>query len=101
MSEQLPELFVEILDAARAGKLDPAEDAAEEAEAVERGLWERFGAECAMLVLDSTGFTRTTRERGVVYFLSLFLRMREIVGPIFERNSCLAWRSRADNLFAE
>ncbi|MHC4202377.1 MAG: nucleotidyl cyclase domain-containing protein, partial [Planctomycetota bacterium] len=70
-------------------------------EEAEADLWERFGTECAVLVLDSTGFVRATRARGIVHFLDLFLRMREVVTPVLERHRCLAWRSSADNLFAE
>ncbi len=91
MPERLPQLFRAIMRAGRAGKIEETEAA----------LWERFGIECAVLVLDSTGFVRATRARGIVHFLNLFLRMRETVTPIFERNRCLAWRSDADNLFAE
>ena len=91
MPERLPQLFRAIMRAGRAGKLEEAEAA----------LWERFGIECAVMVLDSTGFVRATRARGIVHFLNLFLRMREVVTPIFERHRCLAWRSGADNLFAE
>ncbi len=93
MAEKLPPLFRSIMRARRAGKVDEA--------GAEARLWERFGTECAVLVLDSTGFSRTTRSRGIVYYLDLFLRMREIVGAVFERHRSLAWRSGADNLFAE
>ncbi len=91
MPERLPQLLRAIMRAGRAGKLEEAE----------ARLWKRFGTECATLVLDSTGFARTTHARGIVYFLDLFLKMREIVGPLFERHRCRAWRSGADNLFAE
>jgi len=91
MPERLPQLFRAIMRAGRAGKL----------EETEARLWERFGTECAVLVLDSTGFVRATRARGIVHFLDLFLRMRETVTPIFERHRCLAWRSSADNIFSE
>ncbi len=87
MPERLPQLFRAIMRAGRAGKIEEAE----------AGLWERFGTECAVLVLDSTGFVRATRARGIVHFLDLFLRMRETVTPILERHRCLAWRSSADN----
>jgi len=92
MAEKLPALFREIGRARRAGG-DPA--------AFEARLWRRYGVTCAMLVLDSTGFTRSTRARGIVHFLSNFLHMREVVGPAFEAHRCLSWRSAADNLFAE
>ncbi len=91
MPERLPQLFRAIMRAGRAGKIEETEAA----------LWERFGIECAVLVLDSTGFVRATRARGIVHFLDLFLRMREVVAAVFESHRCLAWRSGADNLFAE
>jgi class 3 adenylate cyclase len=92
MAEKLPALFREIEQSRRAGR-DPAD--------LEKRLWKRHGVTCAMLVLDSTGFTRTTREKGIVHFLSIFLHMRSVVGPVFEAHRCLSWRSAADNLFAE
>jgi hypothetical protein len=93
--ERLPRLFHAIIRASRAERLTEAGGEAEEA------IWKRFGTECAMLVLDSTGFARTTRARGIICYLDPFLKMREIVGPVFERHRSLAWRSGADNLFAE
>jgi class 3 adenylate cyclase len=89
--EKLPALFRAIAAAGRKGGIEKAQAA----------LWKRFGTTCSMLVLDSTGFTRTSRTRGIVYFLDKFLGMREIVGPVFESHKCIAWRSAADNLFAE
>jgi class 3 adenylate cyclase len=91
MAEKLPQLFREIL------KIRDTEDV----QRSEERLWKKYGSTCAVLVLDSTGFTRTARARGIVYFLHVFLRMRQIVGPLLERYKCLAWRSEADNLFAE
>ncbi len=92
MRERLPELFRAINRARRSGR--DLKDA-------EARLWEKHGTTCAVLVLDSTGFTRATRARGIVQFLATFLHMRERVGPIFEARGCLSWRSAADNLFAE
>lgn len=86
-----PGLFDAIADAGSRGELTAAEGP----------LWQRFGAVCAPLILDSTGFTRISREQGVIHYLHLFLRMRSIVSPIFEKHECLAWRTVADNLFAE
>jgi hypothetical protein len=70
-------------------------------EAVERRVWERHGTTCAMFALDSSGMTRVSHERGIVHFLSQYMRMRDLAVEILERNGCLAWRGFADNLFAE
>ena len=50
MSERLPQLFRAIMRASRAGRLTEAGG--------EEALLERFGTECAMLVLDSTGIAQ-------------------------------------------
>ncbi len=69
--------------------------------APEQRIWDRFGQTCAVLVLDSTGFSRTTQQRGIVYFLSLVAKMREIGGRIFSGCGATGFRAEADNLFAE
>ncbi len=71
------------------------------AEGVERRAWERHGTTCAMLALDSSGMTRVTRGQGIVHFLSRYVQMRDLAQAILERHGCRAWRSFADNLFAE
>ncbi len=73
----------------------------EDPQAAEAAIWRRFEKPCAVLVLDSTGFTRVAREKGIVHFLRLYLQMVEIAGPLIERRRCLSWRARADNLYAE
>lgn len=70
-------------------------------EAIERRVWEKHGTTCAMLALDSSGMTRITRAHGIVHFLGRFVQMRDLAREILERHGCRAWRSFADNLFAE
>jgi len=36
----------------------------------EQQLWSRYGETVATLVLDTTGFSRTTQSHGIVHFLS-------------------------------
>lgn len=71
------------------------------ADALDRRVWERHGTTCAMLALDSSGMTRVTRGHGIVHFLARYVQMRDHAQAILERHGCLAWRSFADNLFAE
>ena len=69
-------------------------------ESRERQLWDRFGDRCAVLVLDSTGFTRVAMDRGIVHFLACLVRLRDVVEPIFKRFGCLSYRADADNIYA-
>lgn len=70
-------------------------------EAIDRRVWERHGTTCAMLALDSSGMSRVTHALGIVHFLAHYVQMRDLAQVILERHGCLAWRSFADNLFAE
>lgn len=88
---EIPDLFQAVL--ASADDADP--------QAAEVAIRRRFEKPCAVLVLDSTGFTRVAREQGIVHFLRLYLQMVGIAGPIVERRHCLSWRARADNFYAE
>lgn len=69
--------------------------------AVEHRVWARHGKTCAMMALDSSGMTRTSRQLGIVHFLARYMRMRDIACECLERGGCTAWRCFADNLFAE
>jgi len=64
-------------------------------------LWEEFGATRACLVSDSTGFTRTTKAKGIPYFLSLIVQMREVALDVITRNNGINFRAEADNVYAE
>lgn len=68
--------------------------------AVERELLERFQDTCAVMVLDSSGFTRLTRKHGIIHFMSLIVAMRDIIEPIVESHDALAAWSEADNSYA-
>jgi len=70
-------------------------------EAMNADLWQRFGETRAILVLDSTGFTRLTRKHGIVYFLTCIVRLRDLAARVFSETNCLSWRGEADNLYAE
>jgi adenylate cyclase len=64
-------------------------------------LWKRFGVDRAVLALDCSGFTRVSKTHGIIHFLSLFLRMSDVVVPLMKRQNCRKVRTHADNLFAE
>ncbi|MEW5725514.1 MAG: adenylate/guanylate cyclase domain-containing protein [Thermodesulfobacteriota bacterium] len=68
---------------------------------LEGEIWERFGQTCAVLVLDSPGFSRTTQKRGALYYLTVIVRLRRICAAVFEEQGALRWRAEADNVYAE
>ncbi|MBL6988141.1 MAG: hypothetical protein ISR65_00095 [Bacteriovoracaceae bacterium] len=68
---------------------------------IEASAWQKFGMECSCLVLDSTGFTRTSKQQGIVYFLILIAKMRELVLDILKKHNCISYRFEADNAYAE
>lgn len=70
-------------------------------ELIDQRVWGRHGTTCAMLALDSSGMTRSSRTQGIVHFLGRYMQLRDLVEPILAARACLAWRSFADNLFAE
>ena len=69
-------------------------------EGLDTALWERFGSERAVLVVDMEGFTASTREKGIVHYLRLIQRMQRFSRPILENHGGRLVRYEADNLFA-
>lgn len=67
----------------------------------EADIWKKLGCRCAMLVLDSSGFTRNTQESGILSYLACIVRLRDMMGPILTRFDCISWRAATDNIFAE
>ena len=63
-------------------------------------LWEEFGCERTVLVLDMAGFTRTSREYGVVFYLTLIEKMRRSTAPLVAEVGGRVVKYEADNLFA-
>ncbi|MDX8396010.1 MAG: hypothetical protein R8K22_06325 [Mariprofundaceae bacterium] len=66
----------------------------------EKELWKEFGETHAILVIDSSGFTRTTNKFGAVYFLSKLTQKRNITLPIIKEHRCSKHITEADNLLA-
>lgn len=87
---------IELFDAIRKGTAQKTS-----AKALSDDLWARFGTQCAVLALDSSGFTRISKSHGVIHFLSVFLQMTDIAVPLMKRQNALKVRTHADNLFAE
>ncbi|MFQ5519439.1 MAG: hypothetical protein ACE5E3_05515 [Mariprofundus sp.] len=72
--------------------IDPREHEAE--------LRAKYGRTCAVLVLDSSGFTRTTREHGIMHVLGKLQQMREVILPILDAHGCQESILEADSVIA-
>ncbi|MEO5596425.1 MAG: adenylate/guanylate cyclase domain-containing protein [Lysobacteraceae bacterium] len=58
-----------------------------------------FGQDRAILVLDMTGFSRTTRRFGIVSFLLMIHQMQRIACPCITAQGGVLVKTEADNLF--
>ena len=76
-----------------------AEDPAIRAK-IEKSLWETFGEEQAVFVLDMSGFSRLTRKYGIIHYLSMVRRMQLTTGPIVQSFDGYMIKYDADNCFA-
>jgi adenylate cyclase len=63
-------------------------------------LWRMCGADRAVFVMDLSGFTRLTRGRGILHFLTVFRRARQIAVPIIESGAGRIVKCEADNVIA-
>ena len=67
---------------------------------LEREIIKRYETDCAVLILDSSGFTRRTRNEGIIHFLALLVDMQKRIQPIMEEHEVLFFWHEADNVFA-
>jgi adenylate cyclase len=65
-----------------------------------RELWQRYGDTVAVLVMDSSGFSRVTESHGIIHFLSRLMLLRDITQPLFNTHGAKQLRFEADNAFA-
>jgi len=75
--------------------IEQPEQRAELAQQVE----EIFSQDKAVLVLDMSGFSRTTQRHGIVSFLLMIHEMKLIARPCVEAHGGLLVKAEADNLF--
>jgi class 3 adenylate cyclase len=80
-------------------KFSQADDP-EERQKIERVLWENYGEEQAVFVLDMSGFSRLTRKYGIIHYLSMVRRMQLTSGPIVQSYDGYMIKYEADNCFA-
>lgn len=72
----------------------------EERREIESSLWDEFGAEYAVFVLDMSGFSLLTRKYGIVHYLSMVRRMQMTTEPIVKSFGGFMIKYEADNCFA-
>lgn len=72
----------------------------ERSEVIDRQIQETFAKDCAVLVLDLSGFSRLTLRYGIVHFLAMVYRMSEIATPLVQQHQGQVIKQEADNLFA-
>lgn len=72
----------------------------EERKTIERSLWNDYGAEYAVFVLDMSGFSMLTRKYGIVHYLAMVRRMQLTTEPIVKSHGGFMIKYEADNCFA-
>lgn len=68
--------------------------------ACEEEIWRSLGTEKAVLVLDMSGFSLTTRIHGIVYYMAMVRRMQRTTKPLVERLGGHVVKYEADNMYA-
>lgn len=69
-------------------------------ERIEKQLWEKYGTERAVFVLDMSGFSLLTRKYGIVHYMSMVRRMQRTTEPIILSYQGSVIKYEADNCFA-
>jgi len=67
---------------------------------IEATLWDEYGMESAVFVLDMSGFSLLTRKYGIVHYLSMVKRMQRTTEPIVNSFDGTVIKYEADNCFA-
>ncbi|MFC1853718.1 adenylate/guanylate cyclase domain-containing protein [candidate division CSSED10-310 bacterium] len=68
-------------------------------ESFDLDIVDQYEKDYAVLILDSSGFTRITAKYGIIHFLALTIRMQEIVNPLLTDHQVLESWAEADNLY--
>jgi adenylate cyclase len=70
------------------------------ADSFDRELEAQLSSKGTVLVSDASGFTRITRSRGIIHFLSMLAQSYKISIPIVKAHHGVLIKSEADNLIA-
>jgi adenylate cyclase len=66
---------------------------------LEKAILSTFSVPKAVLVLDMSGFSRTTRMHGIVSFLLMIFQTRRLCEPSITKHHGILVKAEADNLF--
>src|SRR4051812_40336028 len=66
---------------------------------IERTILETFSVARSVMILDMSGFSRTTRVRGIVTFLLMIHQVRRVVEPAIIKHGGVIVKAEADNLY--
>jgi class 3 adenylate cyclase len=72
----------------------------ENRKAIETEMWNSYGAERVVFVLDMSGFSLLTRKYGIIHYLSMVRRMQLTSEPIVKTYGGSMLKFEADNCFA-
>lgn len=67
---------------------------------LEEAIWQSYGMENTILILDMSGFSLLTRKYGIIHYLSMIRRMQMTVEPIIASHGGRVIKFEADNCFA-
>jgi adenylate cyclase len=74
-------------------------DRPEHRDEIEEEIEGVFTQRKAVMILDMSGFSRTTKDRGIVAFLLMIHQMQLLAVPCVEENAGVVIKKEADNLF--
>ena len=72
----------------------------EQRKAIEAQIWDRYGTEKTVLILDMSGFSLLSERYGIVHYLSMVRRMQMTSRPIVKNFGGVFIKFEADNCFA-
>jgi adenylate cyclase len=82
-------------------RLDACSDSTvEQREVLEVELWDRFGAERTVFILDMAGFTTKVQKYGLLFFLRKIRYMQKLVAPLLKEHHGELIKFEADNAYA-
>lgn len=64
---------------------------------IDQRIWSLFGEEWAIIFTDLSGFSRLSREFGIIHFLQVIHRKKELCLPVIEAHDGLLLKAEADS----
>lgn len=77
-------------------RLEPGADKA----AVDRHIWDLFGARWAVMFTDLSGFSRNVADFGIIHFLQTIVESQRIFTPVLEEHDGFLLKTEGDSMLA-